>query len=298
MLSKVDPRNRVPRPVPTPRRVWRLSDPSALSRLSGRAPAQSVVTPTPVPWIRTQLPSLTAGLPNLEAKIPRELPPLVDVSVEVDIDELAKTRESSAPKVLEAVTADLPTQRALPESERPPARTAMTAHPDVNQLVKLEVETRQRLQAEVERALAEAVDKVGAQRNRTAAFSAFSWMFLGLALGSLAVYVLMVRAHASAPPPVVMAPMSTSPVAAMPPPPPAPAPVCVAPEIAPVVQSVPSALPLIPTFSVNDLPKPKPKLAWTPPKAKAVAKAAPTADEAPPEAAPMDDDNPYDDGSK
>jgi hypothetical protein len=172
-----------------------------------------------------------------------------------------------------------------PVTRTPQARARLEAVPDVNQLVKLEVETRQRLQAEVQVALQEAVQKLGLVQPppspRQGTGSAFAWMLLGLALGALVVFVLMGRApHA--------------PQAAEPPRPvPSTSPVCVAAEIAPVpvASAVPLAdLPAIPTFSVSDLPKPKPKPLWVPPR-----RAPKVAVQAPPDPpSPADEDNPYD----
>ncbi len=261
---------RTPRPSTQPRRVWRLSDPNALQKLTGR-----VAQPTPVPWVDSDerlaaVQSSIRQLPDLTASIP-------------DTDEIMATRQ--LPAVAPAVPTPTPTP-PITTVRRADVRARFEAIPDLNQLVQGEVDARVRLQRDVHEALLAAVAKLQPELRKKPT-SPVAWLLLGLSLGGMLVFFML--GPNQAPP----APPST--IVAAAPPPTAP-PVCVAPEIAPVstvVASVDGAqflqTPMIPTFTVDALPKPKPKAVWIAPRRTATPAATAAI------AQDTESDNPYDD---
>lgn len=283
MLSAVDPRKRPPagsdlvrgqvrtppRPSSLPRRVWRLSDPSALARLTGRIGRP---TPTPVPWIESDE-NVVRHLPDLIANVPSD---------SGEHDDLMSTRELPVTRVS-------PTPIQAAPARRADMRERFEAVPDLNRLVQTEMEARARLQLEVEAALQQAVAKLRPEMGSKPT-SPFAWLLLGLSLGGMLVFFMLgSNGHATPQPMTIAAPPATQA---------APPPVCVAPEIAPAPATSPAsfdsaAIPAIPTFAVDALPKPKAKAVWVAPKRKAPATvASATIDTSKIEA---DSDNPYDD---
>jgi len=269
---------RTPRPTNQPRRVWRLSDPNALQRLTGRV-AQP--TPTPIPWIDSDehmvqsVQSLVRELPDLSASVP-------------DTDDLAATRQLP---IVSAVPTPTPTP-PIAMVRHADVRARFEAIPDLNQLVQGEVDARARLQRDVEAALQEAVAKLQPELGKKPT-SPVAWLLLGLSLGGMLVFFMMGANHVQSAQPVAMTMGTTNPPAAAPPP------VCVAPEIAPLstitttsVDALP--MPIIPTFTVDALPKPKPKAVWSAPR-RTVTPASTATASAPAIEETSDSDNPYDD---
>ncbi len=222
-------------------------------------------TPEPVPWIDSD-----RELPDLIASVPDDR----------STDELPLDAILDATRV--SVAAQSPTVLPL----RADARDRFDAIPDMNQLVKREVDARSRLQKEVEAALNDAVRKLHPELQKKPTSPA-AWLLLGLSLGGMLVFLLLgtqpVAAQTQA-----AAPMTI--VSAAAPTPIGPAPVCVAPEIAPptpVTLASTDGVFAIPTFAVDALPKPKPKPMWVAPVRHAAPTPAPTVE--------AESDNPYDD---
>ena len=201
-------------------------------------------------------------LPDLSASIP-------------DTDEHMATRQ--LPVVTPAVPTPTPTP-PIAMVRRADVRARFEAIPDLNVLVKGEVEARERLQREVHEALVAAVAKLQPEL-RTKPTSPIAWLLLGLSLGGMLVFFMLGAQHTQPVQPATIV-AAAQPVA--------PPPFCVAPEIAPVSTAVASVdpMPTIPTFTVDALPKPKPKAVWIAPKR---PKAAPASLDT------TESDNPYDD---